>query len=490
MPSLMMSKPNVGRRIRQVGEPLSLQEQALYREKSQQAPDAEASGSPKESQETDAAPKTFLEDAKAPTEVEVVAASEAKPPEQPDEAAALAAGEATAATAATGPSESSAPDASPAQASAAASAEASVEASADADTTGSKAEAEKSPSVQPGHESKDGTLLAEHEHEHEETDGEEHEFGETAHLVELEAEEDPEFEQEEPDVDEEDAEEEEEEVYKEEEIGPPINIYKPVTPYEVNWEITEVPAEGSAGGTQGSKKVGKVVKAKVTKGRCQWRNPVGFMCSTDTSEAAEHEPWPNDMYAVYTSTQGGDSKDMSWVEGVTLLSSEGHNIMAFILLMAFLRDHQELYVDVDLMDGRIYSMKGPGGLELTPAEDQVLLCEDIEVINDVRKALSEAFYSKAPPKITTVEGEDGIDFSGTRGRRDDEPVPQVAAEPRVSEALDRLFEVLRECSTRMESIDEETWDKRIRLSKPTRQIIPLHQQSSRKAKAVLHFKDS
>ena len=23
-----------------------------------------------------------------------------------------------------------------------------------------------------------------------------------------------------------------------------------------------------------------------------------FMCSTDTSEAAEHEPWPNDMYAA------------------------------------------------------------------------------------------------------------------------------------------------------------------------------------------------
>lgn len=138
-------------------------------------------------------------------------------------------------------------------------------------------------------------------------------------------------------------------------------------------------------------------------------------------------------------------------------------------------------MDVDLMDGRIYSMKGPGGLELTPAEDQVLLCEDIEVINDVRKALSEAFYSKASPKITTVQEEDGIDFSGTRGRRDDEPVPQVAAEPRVSEALDRLFEVLRECSTRMESIDEETWNQRISLSKPTRQIIPLHQQSSRKA---------
>ncbi|CAE7481272.1 unnamed protein product [Symbiodinium sp. CCMP2456] len=438
------------------------------------APDAEASGSPKETQEgAEAAPK-------APSEVEVVA-TETEPPAEPEKSQADLAG--------TGPGECPAPDASPAEASPEASQEASPEASpeasADADTTdGAKAEAEaaeaeKSPSVQPGHESKDGTLLAEHEHEHEETDGEEHEFGETAHLVELEAEEDPEFEQE--DVNEEDAEEEEEEVYKEEELGPPINIYKPVTPYEVNWEITEVPAEGSGGGTQGSRKVGKVVKPKVSKGRCQWRNPVGFMCSTDTSEAAEHEPWPNDMYAVYTSTQGGDSKDMSWVEGVTLLSSEGHNIMAFILLMAFLRDHQELYVDVDLMDGRIYSMKGPGGLELTPAEDQVLLCEDIEVINDVRKALSEAFYSKASPKITTVEQEDGIDFSGTRGRRDDEPVPQVAAEPRVSEALDRLFAVLRECSTRMESIDEETWNQRIRLSKPTRQMIPLHQQSSRKA---------
>ena len=207
-----------------------------------QAPDAEASGSLKETQETEVAPKSSLEDAKAPTEVSVVAASEAeaKPEQPPDEALALAE-----ATKATGPSECSAPDASPAQASA--------EASADDTTEGAKVpEAEKSPSVQPGHESKDGTLLAEHEHEHEETDGEEHEFGETAHLVELEAEEDPEFEQEEPDsaessgghllpndllllvhrfpfledVDEEDAEEEEEEVYKEEAFGKSVSMHR------------------------------------------------------------------------------------------------------------------------------------------------------------------------------------------------------------------------------------------------------------------------
>eukprot|EP00434_Breviolum_minutum_P017821 symbB.v1.2.015730.t1/scaffold1184.1/size176679/10 len=173
---------------------------------------------------------------------------------------------------------------------------------------------------------------------------------------------------------------------------------------------------------------------------------------------------------------------MSWVEGVTLLSSEEHNVIAFVLLMAFLRDHQDFWVDVDLMDGRIYSMKGPGGMELIPSEDQVLLSEDFDVINDLRKALSEAFYSKAPPKITTVEQEEGIDFSGTRGKRDDEPVPQVAAETRVGEALDRLFEVLRESSTRFTSIDEATWNQRIRLSKSNRQVLPVHQESNRKAR--------
>ena len=31
---------------------------------------------------------------------------------------------------------------------------------------------------------------------------------------------------------------------------------------------------------------------------------------------------------------------------------------------------------------------------------------------------------------------------------------------------------------------QETWNQRISLSKPTRQIIPLHQQSSRKARTV------
>jgi len=228
------------------------------------------------------------------------------------------------------------------------------------------------------------------------------------------------------------------------------------------------------------KRQGKAPKTKIIKGRCQWRNPVGFTCSTDVSEALEMEPWPNDMLAVYTTTQGGDSKDMSWVEGVTLLSSESHNLMAFMLLIAFLRDHQDLYVDVDLMDGRIYSMKGPNGLEHTCTEDQVLLIEDLQVINDLRRALSEAFYSKAPPKITTVEKEEGIDFSGTRGKRDDEPVPQVAAEPRVAEALDRLFQVLRETPTRMHTIDEATWSRRLRLAKSKRQVFPLHRESQRR----------
>ena len=62
---------------------------------------------------------------------------------------------------------------------------------------------------------------------------------------------------------------------------------------------------------------------EVVKGRCQWRNPVGpgtcwchadgcraasvvnagirFMCSTDTSEAVQYEPWPNDMFAAAAS---------------------------------------------------------------------------------------------------------------------------------------------------------------------------------------------
>ncbi|CAK9004741.1 unnamed protein product, partial [Durusdinium trenchii] len=187
----------------------------------------------------------------------------------------------------------------------------------------------------------------EHEHHLEHEDGELHEFNETAHLVELEAEEEEEHVHEE---------EKEEEPQKEEELGPPINIYKPVTPYEVNWEILDTP-EPQSGAGGAPKRAGKVTKTKVIKGRCQWRNPVGFMCSTDISEAEGQEPWPNDMFAVYTTTQGGDSKDMSWVEGVTLLSSEEHNLIAFVLLMAFLRDHQDFYVDVDLMDGRIHSLK-------------------------------------------------------------------------------------------------------------------------------------
>eukprot|EP00931_Biecheleriopsis_adriatica_P048937 TRINITY_DN2828_c0_g2_i1.p1 TRINITY_DN2828_c0_g2~~TRINITY_DN2828_c0_g2_i1.p1 ORF type:complete len:2336 (+),score=540.50 TRINITY_DN2828_c0_g2_i1:45-7052(+) len=272
---------------------------------------------------------------------------------------------------------------------------------------------------------------------------------------------------------------------EEEELGPPISIFKPVTPYEVNWEIVDTAPEPVLAKSSlfGSKtRMAKPVKAKVTKGRCSWRNPVGFMGSIDIAESSSYEPYPNDMFAVYTTTQGGDSKDVSWVEGVTLLSTEAENLISFVLLMSFLREHQELSMDIDLMDGRIYSIKGPGGLELALKDYQVLLAEDMLVVNDLRAAVSEAFFSKAPPKIATVEEEDGIDFSGTRGKRDDEPVPQIADKPRVAEAMNRLLKVLRECSTRMETIDEVTWNRRISLSKSRREVVAMHRSVSRLAR--------
>ncbi|CAK0899111.1 unnamed protein product, partial [Prorocentrum cordatum] len=66
------------------------------------------------------------------------------------------------------------------------------------------------------------------------------------------------------------------------------------------------------------------------------------------------------------------------------------------------------------------------------------------------------------------------------GRRDDEPVPQIAVESGLAEALSKLLQVLREASSRETSIDEVTWSRRFVLRKPTVETIDMHQAPARR----------
>jgi len=262
-------------------------------------------------------------------------------------------------------------------------------------------------------------------------------------------------------------------------MGPMITIYKPASPYEVVWEVVDQgsdPVDGAP--SKGAK--AKPAKKKLAKGRCSWRNPMGFLGSCDISNSSGYDPWPNDVLAVFTTLQGGDSKELSWVDGVTVLGTEGDGLVAFVLMVTFLRPHQELSFEVDLQSGRVQGIKGPGGLEWRSREDQHLLVEDVKYINEVRTTLSEAFYTKAAPVPMPVDDDEGINFSGTRGRRDDEPVPQIAVESGLAEALSKLLQVLREASSRETSIDEVTWSRRFVLRKPTVETIDMHQAPARR----------
>lgn len=124
-------------------------------------------------------------------------------------------------------------------------------------------------------------------------------------------------------------------------------------------------------------------------------------------------------------------------------------------------------------------MRGPGGLELTLKPEHVVLVEDIEVINSLRVAISNAFYSKAPPKVAAAtRPEDSIEVSEGKGNiREPEVVPQLAAESAVCDALDNLFKTFRECSTRMQTMDTRTWNSRLILSKPNMQTVRMHRDS-------------
>lgn len=256
-----------------------------------------------------------------------------------------------------------------------------------------------------------------------------------------------------------------------EDLGPLIGIYKPVSPYEVYWEIID--ATSSDLPVPNHKGVLKV-KRKVAKGRCSWRNPVGFLGSCQLLDPHSLEPWPNEVLAVYTTMQGGDSKELSWVDGVTVLNSEGDGLLAFTLLISFLRSHQELQFEVDLQDGLILALRGPGGMEFRLRDNQVLFIEDVQCINKLRVAISEAFYTAASPVPTTVDTDQGIDFSGTRGRRDDEPVPQIAQKPEVLEALQDLIKVVRDADTRAETMDPGIWEQRRVLHNREVKYLDMH----------------
>lgn len=139
-----------------------------------------------------------------------------------------------------------------------------------------------------------------------------------------------------------------------------------------------------------------------------------------------------------------------------------------------MRDHQDLSFDVDLQDGTVKAIRGPGGLEYLTREGHALLVEDVEPINALRKAMSEAFYSKASPVPAIVDTDVGIDFSGQRGKRDDEPVPQLAVETQMGDAFDKLLQNLREAASGRKEMDEASWSQRYTLRKAQVATINMH----------------
>mmetsp|Transcript_88612 Transcript_88612/g.140010 ORF Transcript_88612/g.140010 Transcript_88612/m.140010 type:complete len:611 (+) Transcript_88612:2-1834(+) len=266
-------------------------------------------------------------------------------------------------------------------------------------------------------------------------------------------------------------------------LGPMIGIYKPVTPYEVNWTLMETVSEEPV-----VSKKGKAKKKKVMQGRCNWRNNFGFLSSVYVPEENKApgyspEPFPNDMYSVYTTTQGGDSKDLSWVDGVTLLPAENDNVLAFIMLITFLREFQELSIDVDLQCGRIHTIRSHG-VEFAVPENQVLLVEDIDKINALRQALSNSFWTAAKAKVSEEDQDKGLDFTGYQGRRDDEIVPQIGNSVETLERLNELLTSLRRIGQRNETISEQEWNARCILWKPKIQTVNMHRPSLANASSI------
>ena len=76
---------------------------------------------------------------------------------------------------------------------------------------------------------------------------------------------------------------------------PIIQMFRALNPYEVFWSLyfrkeggdepeqpeVEVFKKGKNGKIKKVKKAKKAKKVKETKGKCSWRNPVGYLCTTN-----------------------------------------------------------------------------------------------------------------------------------------------------------------------------------------------------------------
>jgi len=192
-----------------------------------------------------------------------------------------------------------------------------------------------------------------------------------------------------------------------------VTVSRPVSPYAVAWEVLPaIGGEAELRAGKGAKAGGKrAARQQKLAARCDWRNPLGMLASCSApDEVPPPEGWSPEclpqpavtrLLAVYTSAAtgpvpegGGPISNTTNVSGVTLLGAEADSRASLALALAFLRQQHEVELEVSPDTGCVEAVRLFGTTEFRLRErgvQELLLLEDLEKLNDVRRALSAAF---------------------------------------------------------------------------------------------------
>lgn len=198
--------------------------------------------------------------------------------------------------------------------------------------------------------------------------------------------------------------------------APMFTISRPMSPYEVVWDVPQGPSSELDG--KGASK-GKKGEWRQGRGTCDWRSIFGILGSCDVDvHVMPAEGWgPSQLplpsvqrvFGVYTRTSPPGplpriTPDVP-VHGVTLLSTEVDSVLSIALMIAFLRHHHECQLGVAFGSGTIETVKLLGSIEIRLRDHgvgELLIMDDVRLINDLRHALSHAFQQGRSARPATV----------------------------------------------------------------------------------------
>jgi hypothetical protein len=236
-----------------------------------------------------------------------------------------------------------------------------------------------------------------------------------------------------------------------------ITFYRPVSPYELEWDMC-------AGNLDASAKK----KKKVMKGKAGWRNGLGFISScygSQSTGARLTAPIPNQLFSVITAQTGdASSSGMTWVDGVTVLPPDqnGSNLLPIALLTTFAPSNFSVTVEGNLLTDRaVHAVHFPN--QISFGLDRPLSFNDLEVMSQIRKVISSTFSDagtkasiaatlkdreeKEAAEKAADEEEDGEE-TGTQNRRRryrDEIVPLISDSTSIPQLLKQLTAQVGTC---------------------------------------------